>query len=259
MSRPKEQIGKLLREIGEVFTIDDAANALGLSNTETSKALSRWATQGWLTRARRGLYLIVPIDAVNNQQTLEDEWVLAAELYAPGYIGGWTATEYWDFTEQLFNDICVLTERVVIKKKQKVHHTTFLLTHIPNKINFGTKILWKKNKKILISDPHKTIIDMLYNPMLGGGIQHAIDCFKEYLKSSHFSSKHLIDYAIKVNIGAVFKRLGYLYFTITGGDNELTELCCRNLTQGITYLDPSMKEGRIISHWGLCVPEQLQI
>ncbi len=258
-SRPKEQIGKLLREVGEILTIAEAAKVLDLSNVATSKVLSRWVTQGWLTHPKRGLYLIIPIDAINVQQAFEEPWLLASTLYSPCYIGGWTATEYWDFTEQIFNDICVLTERTAIQKKQDIHHTPFLLTHIPKKLNFGTNTLWKKNKKVLVSDPHKTIIDILYDPMLGGGMQHVIDCFKEYLKSDHFSSKHLIEYASKMNIGAVFKRLGYLYATIGQKEDELVRLCQDRVTRGIIDLDPSIKTGKIHTIWGLRVPEHIQI
>ena len=259
MPGPKEQIGKLMREVGELLTVSAAAEALGILKTDASKMLSRWVIQGWLTRIRRGLYAIVPIDAVDNHQALEDEWVLVPELYTPCYIGGWSATEYWDFTEQLFRDICVLTEQAVIHKKQEIHNISFSLTHIPKKINFGTKIIWKKNKKILISDPHKTIIDTLYSPQLGGGIQHIVDCFKEYVKSQHYSPEKLAAYAMQIGSGAVFKRLGFLYSQITGEDNELTKLCRQHLTQGIAHLDPSIKDGRIITQWRLNVPEQLEI
>ncbi len=258
MLGPKEQIGKLMREVGELLTVSAAAEALGTSKTDVSKMLSRWVIQGWLTRIRRGLYAIVPIDAVDNQQALEDEWMLVPELYSPCYIGGWSATEYWDFTEQLFRDVCVLTEQAVIHKKQEIHNISFSLTHISKKINFGTKIIWKKNKKILISDPHKTIIDTLYNPQLGGGIQHIVDCFKEYIKSPHYSPEKLAAYAMQVGSGAVFKRLGFLYSQITGEENELTKLCRQHLTQGIAHLDPSIKDGCIITQWKLNVPKQLQ-
>jgi predicted transcriptional regulator of viral defense system len=248
-----------MREVGDLFSLTSAAKVLGVSKNDASKMLSRWVKQGWLTRIRRGLYAVLPIDAVDNQQALEDEWVLVPELYAPCYIGGWSATEYWDFTEQLFRDVCVLTEQPVIHKKQEIHNSSFSLTHIPKKLNFGTKIIWKNNTKILISDPHKTIIDTLYNPLLGGGIQHIADCFKEYIKSPHYSPEQLAAYAMQVQSGAVFKRLGFLLSKIIGEENDLTELCLQHLTQGIAHLDPSIKDGCIITRWRLNVPELLQI
>lgn len=259
MNRPKEQLGILIRAVGEVFTVSNASTSLGLSNTETAKILARWAQQGWLTRIRRGLYAVVPIEALDTKQTLEDVWVIVPELFSPCYIGGWSAAEYWDLTEQIFHDICILTEKQVIHKKQEIHHIPFMLTHIPSVLNFGTKTVWKKNKKIQVSDPHKTILDMLYTPQLGGGVQHVIDCFKEYINSPHFNVVQLMAYAIKINIGAIFKRLGFLSSKLIGENEPLTVLCHEHLTKGAIYIDPNFKEGKLISFWRLIVPDNLQL
>jgi predicted transcriptional regulator of viral defense system len=259
MNRPKEKLGALIREAGEVFTVSAASKMLGTSNAETAKTLARWAEQGWLTRIRRGLYAVVPIEAVDTKQTLEDTWIIIPELFSPCYIGGWSATEHWDLTEQLFRDICVLTEKQVIHKKQEIHNISFMLTHIPSSLNFGTKTVWKKNKKIQVSDPSKTILDMLYIPQLGGGIQHVIDCFKEYIISPHSNLEQLIEYAIKLNIGAVFKRLGFLSSKLIGENEPITLVCHQHLTKGITHIDPSFKEGKLVGYWRLIVPENLQL
>ncbi|NCX96996.1 MAG: hypothetical protein EBX41_11450, partial [Chitinophagia bacterium] len=164
MTRPKEQLGILVREAGEIFTVCSAAKSLNISNIEAAKTLARWATQGWLTRVRRGLYAVVPIEAANVGQAFEDAWMLVPDLFSPCYVGGWSAAEHWDFTEQLFRDICILTEKQVTHKKQVIHNIPFMLTHIPSTLNFGTKTIWKKDKKIQVSDPHKTILDMLNIP-----------------------------------------------------------------------------------------------
>jgi predicted transcriptional regulator of viral defense system len=259
MNRPKEQLGNLIRQIGDIFVVSAAAPVLDVSNTEAAKILARWSKQGWLTRIQRGLYAVVPMDAESTEQALEDAWLLVPQLFSPCYIGGWSAAEHWDFTEQLFRETCVLTERPVAQKKLEIHHTPFFLTHIPRNFNFGTKIVWKKNIKISVSDPHKTIIDMLFNPKLGGGIQHVIDCFKQYAKSSHYNEEQLIAYAIQLNNGAVFKKLGFLSEKIFGINHILTILCEKHLTQGLAYLDPSIKDGKLVTRWRLFIPTHLQI
>jgi len=259
MNRPKAQLGNLIREAGEIFTVSMTASTLRISNVEAAKTLARWAKQGWIARVKRGLYTVVPIDASSTEQALEDPWLLVPELFTPGYVGGWSAAEYWDFTEQLFGETCVLTERVVSQKKLDVHHASFALTHIPPILNFGTNVIWKKNKKIHVSDPHKTILDMLYDPKIGGGIQHIIDCFREYIKSNHCDTEQLIAYAIRLNNGAVFKRLGFLSSKIFGIDHPLTKHCAQRITQGNAYIDPSLKNGKLITVWRLFVPENLHI
>lgn len=259
MMRPKEQLGALVREAGEVFTVCSASSILGISSIETAKTLARWTKQGWLTRIRRGLYAVVPIEASDTKQAFEEPLVIIPELFSPCYVGGWSAAEYWDLTEQLFRDICVLTEKQVVHKKQEIHNIPFILTHIPASMNFGTKTVWKKDKKIQVSDPHKTILDMLHTPQLGGGIQHIIDCFREYVKSSHYNPEQLMAYAIKMNNGAVFKRLGFLSSKIIGENEAITKQCHEHLTKGTAHIDPSFKEGKLIAYWRLIVPTNLQL
>ena len=252
--RPKKQLGELIRQVGEVFTVSEASQALNLTTTEAAKKMARWKNQGWLTRIKRGLYAVVPIDAITSDRVLADTWVLVPILFGKAYIGGWTAAEYWDFTEQLFRDVCVITQQAVPNKAQKFHNASFFLTHIKNATTFGAKTIWRQEKKILISDPHKTIIDMLYDPRLGGGGQHVIDCFKEYIKSSHFNAEILGNYAEKLNNGAIFKRLGFLCEIKLGKNHLLTSLCRSHLTKGNVYFDPQIKQGSLVTRWKLFIP-----
>jgi predicted transcriptional regulator of viral defense system len=254
MARPKEQLGEIIRKTGEIFKVSDVAAALGISNQESAKKLARWTNQGWLARIKRGLYAAVPIDATTTERALEDSWVLVPELFSPCYIGGWSAAEYWDFTEQIFRDICVITERHIPQKKLELHNISFMITRIKNALGFGTKQIWRLDKKVLISDPHRTIIDMLYDPELGGGIQHVTECFAEYIKSSHFNVDILSSYTEKLNNGAVYKRLGFLCERTLGQDHQLTKLCKMHLTKGNSYLDPKQKDGALITRWKLFVP-----
>ena len=130
-SRSRDRLGKLLREGGELLTIERAARILGLSNVETAKTLARWSSQGWLARVKRGLYVAVPIEAASADRALEDAWILVPELFGPAYVGGWSAAEYWDLTEQVFRDICVFTARPVPHRRQELHNVRFVVTHAP--------------------------------------------------------------------------------------------------------------------------------
>ena len=259
MAHARQQLGEILREAGEVFTVADAAACLEIPGEDMAKTLARWAKQGWLARIKRGLYAFVPIDASPADGVLEDPWILIPELFGSCYIAGWSAAEYWDLTEQIFHDICVLIERAPARKRQVMQNFTFVLTKINPHLVFGTKAIWKQNKKILISDPHKTIIDMLYDPRLGGGIQHVVDCFGEYVSGEHRDFSRLGDYASRMKSGAVFKRLGFLAERHLGDKHELTALCRKNLSQGNAYFDPSLKKGPLVTRWRLFVPESFKV
>ena len=259
MKRPKAQLGQLIREAGEVFTVETAAKILDSSNTEIAKTLARWTKQGWLTRVKRGLYAVIPLEASTTDRMLEDAWLLIPDLFAPCYIGGWSAAEHWGLTEQIFRTVCVITERAQAQKYQTIQNIEFVLTKVKPELIFGTKTIWKQNKKIQISDPHKTILDMLYEPQLGGGIQHVADCCHDYFDDSKLCDySPLIKYAIQMNNGAVFKRLGFIAEYFLGQNHKLTIVCKENLTKGNAYFDPKLKDGKLVTRWRLFIPRSFQ-
>ena len=179
-------------------------------------------------------------------------WVLVPAIYTLAYIGGRTAAEHWDLTE-LFRDIVVMTAQPVRKSQQERHGAQFTLHHIQEQNIFGTKPVWRGTSKILVSDVHRTIIDMLDDPALGGGIQHVVDCLAVYLKRSDRNDDLLIEYAEKLGNGAVFKRLGFLAEK-HATTSELVERCQTRLTKGNAKLDPALKCTRLVSRWRLWVP-----
>ena len=110
--------------------------------------------------------------------------MLVPALFAPAYIGGRTAAEHWDLTEQIFKDVVVITGQVIRQRHLTRQGFQFTLKHInPEKI-FGLKSVWRRQTKVSVSDVHRTIIDMLDDPSLGGGIQQVADCLNAYLKRS---------------------------------------------------------------------------
>jgi len=251
--KTRQELSKLVREAGDVMDIARASEVLKLDKTATAKKLARWAEQGWLRRITKGVYVAASLDMLASETVLSDPWVLVPALFEPAYIGGRTAAEHWDLTEQIFNDIVVMTTRSVRTKTQQHHGVTFSLKHImPSKL-FGTKALWRENTRVNVSDPHRTIVDMLDDPMIGGGIQHVADCLHVYLKRPDRSDERLIEYADRLGNGAVFKRLGFL-IEEHKEHRALQAMCADRLTKGNARLDPAMPRGKIVGRWRLLVP-----
>lgn len=259
VGRPNEQLAEIVRAEGDLFTLEAAAKAMQQSNDKARNTLARWVRQGWLTRIKRGLYAVVPLESATTQIALENEWRLVPELFAPAYIGGWSAAEYWDFTEQVFRTICVITEKPKQKKQCTVYNIPFMVTTVSHDQMFGTKIIWSGNQKVLIADPHKTIVDMLSDPVLGGGVEHTIDCIREYFKSKEFDPVKISEYAQRMNNGAIFKRLGFIAEKLLGQNNIFAKICTENLTQGYAALDKNIKDTVLVTRWRLKVPKTLVI
>jgi predicted transcriptional regulator of viral defense system len=256
-SRTRERLGRLLREGGDVLTVENAARILGNTSEDAAKALARWCKQGWLSRIKRGVYVPVPVESISKDRALDDAWIIIPDLFGPAYVGGWSAAEHWDLTEQIFRDICVFTGRPVAKRHQVIHNIPFVVTHVAPDQQFGMKTVWKKEKKLSVSDPTKTIVDMLSNPWTGGGIEHVIDCFKQYLRSAAFNAEQLVDYADRLGNAAVFKRLGFLAERLLGADHSLVAACKSRLSKGKAQLDPGLKGDKLITRWRLFVPSML--
>jgi predicted transcriptional regulator of viral defense system len=254
--KDRERLSAVLRANKGALSVTDAANALGISRTATAKMLARWAEKGWLSRIRQGFYVPVPLESRTADVPLEDPWVIAFRLYGPCYIAGWSAAEYWDLTEQIFRTVVVMTTQRPRERKPNIKGTDFLLRSIPVTALFGLKPVWRGKVKVEVSDLSRTVLDMLSDPQLGGGIRSTVDMFGNYLRSEKKDLALLLDYASRLGNGAVFKRLGYLLERMSPDDKEAIAQCRANLTTGNAKLDPRLPAEKLITRWRLWVPAQ---
>ena len=125
----RERLAALLRGTKGTVSVAQAAKILGVANTDAAKMLSRWHKKGWLSRIKRGLYVPIPMEATTSDVPLEDPWLIAATLYAPCYIGGWSAAEHWDLTEQIFRTTVVMTRQSPRDRNPVIKGTPFVLLH----------------------------------------------------------------------------------------------------------------------------------
>lgn len=251
----RARLAAVLRATKDVLSIDSTAKTLDLDRPKAAKLLSRWRAQGWLRRIGRGLYVPVPLDLSSSEQIVDDPWVLVPTLFGECYIGGWTAAHHWDLTEQLFNETLVFTTRRITTKRVSAQGVGFLVHHVAQKRLFGLKSIWRGTRRVSVSDPARTLIDMLATPETGGGIDHVADCLAAHARAPTFARDQLVRYAEQLGNGAVFKRLGFLAETRLL-DEELADACRSHLTKGYAQLDPAMPSSRLHTAWRLWVPER---
>jgi predicted transcriptional regulator of viral defense system len=255
VSKRQQRLATLLRSTSDTIRVTDAMEALGFERAQASKLLAAWHNQGVLRRVARGLYVPVSPRALGQSQVLEDPWILVPELYAPGYIGGWSALEHWELTEQLFRSVCVLTNKRTAYGQQEYQGVGFFVKYTPEKNLFATKTLWRESTKLLISDLPKTVLDVIDDPYLGAGLQHTVDCLMEFKKRDNAQEiSRMIEYAQRLNNGALFKKLGFLAERLEF-DKSFIAACAARLTTGYAYLDKSAKNNKLATKWRLWVPE----
>lgn len=249
---------QLHRAFSEPFTAEQAAAVLGIGG-ERARRLARYlADQGWLDRVRRGLYLTVPLDAHRSGTAHKDPWVVASVAYEPAYIAGWSAAEHWDLTEQIFRDVLVVTGRRPRDRHPSIGGTTFVLHTLGAEEHFGLVPVWRGSHRIDVTDPARTVVDLLADPRWGGGIRHVSEMVTEYFVGSHRDDSLLVRYGDRRGNRAVFKRLGYLIEELKIDVPDLISECLDRRSSGLNALDPSVEaKGRIVSRWGLRVNVEL--
>ncbi len=252
----RRQLAKLHRHTSGLLDVDEAATLLGLDRVTTAKVLARWSSQGWVRRLRRGLYLLIPLEATSPEDWSADPWIMAERLFKPGYIAGWSACEHWGFTEQIFRDVAVFTAASIRQRKLVVDQTTFALRKIPQRLLFGLRPVWRTSVKVSASDPTRTIVDILDDPKWGGGIRHVFQILDAYLASEHRDEARLIEYVERLGNAAVAKRLGYLWEAVAGrnGDLAFLDQLRKFVGSGYALLDPAVApRGSFVARWNLRV------
>lgn len=242
----------LNRETAGPFTPQDAVALLSLDIHRARRFLAYLVDKGWLARIRRGLYITVPLDATDPAHWHEDAWVVASTVFSPCYIGGWSACEHWNLTEQIFRETIVISSRRVRHRQTEIHGFPFRVKVIASHKIFGTKVVWRGKTRVLVSDPTRAMVDILDDPSIGGGIRHVAEILDTYLADERRDDSQLIQYTHRLGNRSVFKRLGYLLETLGADSPKLVDICKKEMSSGITLLDPtSPTKGQVLRRWNL--------
>ncbi len=248
----REKLDIINREFSGPFEVSDIEDLFGIERSKASRLLAHWASKGWLTRIRRGLYIVVPLGAGDPKTRSEDPWIVANKVFEPCYVGGWSACEHWGLTEQIFDSVVIFTGSKTRNSNLTIQSTNFLLKPLTKIKYFGTKTIWRGRTKIQVSDPTRTIVDILNDPLVGGGMRNVADIIEQYFVSEFRDDNLLGEYIKKIKNKTVYKRLGYILETLSIDASHLIKKCKKNLSQGFSLFDPSaIGKGKYLRKWNL--------
>jgi predicted transcriptional regulator of viral defense system len=230
----------LHRDLQGPFTVDAAMHRWDTDRSETQRLLAHLTAQGWLVRVTRGIYATVPLDASQPDRWLLEPWVVATKVFAPCYIGGWSACEHWALTEQLFRSVVVVTAATNLRERHaEIQGTEYVLKTVSAEKLFGTRVVWLSEQRVLVSDPSRTLIDVLDDPALGGGIVQVANVLAPYFAEPLRDDLLLLTYAQQLGNKTVYKRLGYLIERLGIDAPDLLPACHERMSSGYSLLDPS--------------------
>ena len=250
----RAHLSALTRAFDAPFNADEAAAVLAVDAATAARITGYLASRGWLARIRRGLFAPVPLDATAPTEWRADPWLVAAHVFDPCYIGGWSACEHWGLTEQLFRDVLVVTAQPQRTSKVQLQGAGFHVVVRQPAALFGTRAVWRGRERVDVSDPTRTMVDILDDPPIGGGIRHVANVVAEYFRGEHRNDDRLTAYVERLGNRTVFKRLGYLVETLGIDASDLVTVCLDRKSAGISALDPSISaKGKITKRWNLRV------
>jgi predicted transcriptional regulator of viral defense system len=178
---------------------------------------------------------------------------------APSFISHASATEIHRMvTQPQYVVFSSSTKRI---PNRTVKGTEFRFVLIKPKHFFGTAKHWvTKQESVEVSDLERTVIDGLRRPEYCGGVTEVANGL--WMRHADIQPAKLVDYAVRLDVGSVTRRLGYLLELYQiAPEPELARLR-RSLSSTYVPLDPILpREGPHVARWRLQVnipPEELR-
>jgi predicted transcriptional regulator of viral defense system len=256
-------INAIVENLGPIFTTDQAyALALeqALSKSRTRQVLSALAKSGWITRLKRGVYIIqTPAFAAENL----NPFAIATALVQPLAISHWSALAHHGFTNQIPAMVQASTPSKVITPEMRagtayrprgravwrVLNIEFEFIQIRKKQFFGFNTEWVTSwNKVSITDPERTVLDMVAHPEIFGGITVAIETLNAHIDSLNISQ--LVSYALRYDMGSVIKRMGWILESLGISSDQLGPLQTLSVKNNYLLDGRGPKKGEI-DRWNI--------
>jgi predicted transcriptional regulator of viral defense system len=233
------------------FTSADVEEITGLSAASARSLLRSATTRGIVSRLEPGLFVLVPPE-LGSATEFSGNPYLTARALAGGrdyYISHASAMELHRMVTQ--PQFVVFTSTARRLRNKTISGTEFRFVHHSPESFFGITNHWvTKQEAVKISDPERTIIDGLKHPEYCGGVTEVAKGL--WIRRADLRPTLLVDYAVRLNVGAVIRRLGYLLEIYGLARRADLKRLRSTLTATYVVLDPVMpREGTYHSGWRL--------
>ncbi len=244
-----------------VFRLAEAHEILGGDLRTARQLIFDLVEKGIATRLKHGLYQLVPFELGFEREYLGNPYVVARELFRARRGVSTTAADesYYLSHGSAFDLHQMLTQPQLIVylsssrliRPHTALGTEFRFVRCKTADLFGTTEMWvEKNERVQVSDLERTILDGLKQPSYCGGFTEVAKGF--WMKRQAVDPKKIVDYALRLNVGAVIRRLGYLMELYQVQAPEQLERLHLKLTDTYCSLDPDLEsEGKFLARWRL--------
>jgi len=243
-----------------IFRLKEIQKILHSDEASSRNFVRKLVNRGVATRLKPGLFILVPFELGKETEYMGSPFVVAREIMGEKdyFLSHATAMEIHGGITQ--PQLVVYVTALKPHRSVTVLGIEFRFIHSQEKYFFGISDHWvTKQEKIKVSDLERTIIDGLKQPEYCGGLTEVAKCL--WMRHQDVNINRIISYAIKIGVGAVIRRLGFLLELYKIGTSEDWEILSSHLTETYVRLDPFLSsEGKFMRRWRLQLnvsPEEL--
>ena len=249
--RAAKLITTLYEQNKTIFGLKNVQEILQFRQAQSCNFIRKLINRKIVTRLKSGLFILIPFELGKEREYIGNPLIVAREIMGGKdyYISHGAAMEVHGMVTQPQLVISVTTTK--LRRPLDIMGVSFRFIHTEKKFFFGLSDYWvTKQEKIKVSDLERTVIDGLKQPQYCGGITEAAKGL--WMKRQEIKVDQLINYALKMKIGAITRRLGYLLELYNMGNSDQLEIIRNYLTETYVKLDPFLpSEGKFIRRWRL--------
>lgn len=190
------------------MTIDEIAADIGA--TTARKAAATLVRKGVLDRVGRGIYAVRPFRAISGawmqSALVAVSLLLTDQSY---YVGGPAALSLHRLTQQVYGSIVdVFIEGH--RRARELSNAEIVFHQVFNRdaFDFGLSVVRIEGAEVVVSDPERTLLDLLDSPSLAGGWSAAYSAIREALPRVDLA--RLVSYGARSPKSSTRQRLGVI-------------------------------------------------
>ena len=203
----------------DLFTAAQAADQgaeLGLTPGHIRTLLHELADGGWVTRVKKGLY------AINDPVTKLPKahpFAIGTAIVPPSAISHWSALQHWGMTEQLPTTVMLSSPTRTFPPAGQadgrgsrpvwtVAGVRYEFVAITRPRFFGVAQVWvNERNQVPIFDRERALLDAFHHFHIFGSLSVGLEILESHL--ADIDVRRLVQYAVRLDVAAVAKRLGW--------------------------------------------------
>jgi len=234
-----------------MFRLREVQKILHMSETSSRNFVRNLVIRGIVTRLKPGLFILVPFELGKEREYIGNPLLVAREILSGKdyYLSHGTAMEIHGMVTQ--PQLVVWTTTLKPHRPINALGVEFRFIHSQKKFFFGLSDHWvTKQEQVRVSNLERTLIDGFKQPEYCGGLTEVAKGL--WMRQQDINVSKLIELAVKMGIGAVMCRLGYLLELYKIGTHEEWQFVREHLTETYVRLDPVLApEGKFLRRWRL--------